>query len=120
LGEFARDSLLDRRTLMRRALGLLAFSASTAALASAAIPDASTPGATDPAVTQTNIHQTICVPGYSRSVRPPSWYTSKLKPGSSQQTEYSLRSHSAGDSCMRQQQMRRKEITPAVATDPLA
>jgi len=30
-------------------------------------------------VTQAHIHQTICVPGYSRTVRPPSWYTSKLK-----------------------------------------
>lgn len=51
----------------------------TAAHASGANPDASTPGAIDPAVTQANISQTICVPGYSRSVRPPSWYTSKLK-----------------------------------------
>jgi hypothetical protein len=51
----------------------------TAAQASGAIPDAATPGAVDPAVTQANIHQTICVSGYSRTVRPPSWYTSKLK-----------------------------------------
>jgi hypothetical protein len=28
---------------------------------------------------ETTIHQTICVSGYSRTVRPPSWYTSKLK-----------------------------------------
>jgi hypothetical protein len=44
------------------------------------LPDSdSTPGAIDPAVTQANIHQTIYVPGYSRTLRPPSWYTSKLK-----------------------------------------
>jgi len=29
-----------------------------------------TPGATDPAVTQENISSTICVPGYTRKVRP--------------------------------------------------
>jgi hypothetical protein len=57
----------------------LALAASSAALASGAIPDASTPGAIDPAVTQANIRQTICVPGYSRTVWPPSWYTSKMK-----------------------------------------
>jgi hypothetical protein len=53
-----------------RAVSLFAVVAviiSTVAYASGAIPDASTPGAVDPAVTQANIHQTICVPGYSRS-----------------------------------------------------
>ena len=38
-----------------------------------------TPGSFDPRVTQANIHQTICVPGYSRSVRPPLSYTEALK-----------------------------------------
>jgi len=38
-----------------------------------------TPGATNPAVTQANIQQTICVPGYSRSIRPPEDYTERLK-----------------------------------------
>jgi hypothetical protein len=38
-----------------------------------------TPGATDPRVTQENIHSTICVPGYSKSVRPPVAVTNKLK-----------------------------------------
>ena len=33
----------------------------------------------NPAVNQGNIHQTVCVPGYSRSIRPPSSYTSALK-----------------------------------------
>jgi hypothetical protein len=63
-----------------RALTFAVLVFSTQAYASGSAPDASTtPGATDPAVTQANIHQTICVPGYSRTVRPPSWYTSKLK-----------------------------------------
>jgi hypothetical protein len=44
------------------------------------LPDpACTPGAIDPAVTQENIHQTICVPGYSKTVRPPVGVTNLMK-----------------------------------------
>jgi hypothetical protein len=44
------------------------------------LPDSRcTPGAIDPAVTQANIHQTICVPGYTATVRPPDSYTGALK-----------------------------------------
>lgn len=38
-----------------------------------------TPGATDPSVTQQNIQATICVRGYTRTVRPPANYTNRLK-----------------------------------------
>ena len=38
-----------------------------------------TPGARNPAVTQATIHSTICVSGYSSSVRPPESYTQRLK-----------------------------------------
>lgn len=38
-----------------------------------------TPGATNPAVTQDTIRQTVCVPGWSASVRPPASYTTSLK-----------------------------------------
>ena len=38
-----------------------------------------TPGATNPRVTPATIHSTICVSGYSSSVRPPESYTEKLK-----------------------------------------
>lgn len=38
-----------------------------------------TPGAINPAVMQANIHSTICVPGWTRTVRPPESYTEKLK-----------------------------------------
>ncbi|MEV4256163.1 hypothetical protein AB0J52_23645 [Spirillospora sp. NPDC049652] len=38
-----------------------------------------TPGALNPDVTQATIHQTICVGGYSGSIRPPSSYTTALK-----------------------------------------
>ncbi len=38
-----------------------------------------TPGATNPAVTQGTIHQTICVVGWTSTVRPPSSVTTALK-----------------------------------------
>lgn len=38
-----------------------------------------TPGATNPAVRQATIHSTICVSGYSSSVRPSESYTERLK-----------------------------------------
>jgi hypothetical protein len=38
-----------------------------------------TPGALNPSVTQANIHSTICVRGYTRTIRPPASYTTALK-----------------------------------------
>jgi hypothetical protein len=38
-----------------------------------------TPGAVDTAVTQDNIDHTICVPGYTKTVRPPAAYTNRVK-----------------------------------------
>lgn len=38
-----------------------------------------TPGVTNPDVTQANIQQTICVSGWTATVRPPVSYTNKLK-----------------------------------------
>ena len=38
-----------------------------------------TPGVLNPDVTQGNIKQTICVPGWTRTVRPPVDYTNALK-----------------------------------------
>jgi hypothetical protein len=38
-----------------------------------------TPGVTNPDVTQDSIHQTICVSGWTATIRPPSSYTTKLK-----------------------------------------
>jgi hypothetical protein len=51
-----------------------------AALAQRSIPNPlDTPGAVNPAVTQQNIGETICLPGWARTVRPPREYTSALK-----------------------------------------
>jgi hypothetical protein len=38
-----------------------------------------TPGALNPDVTQSNIHQTICVRGWTKTIRPPVDYTNALK-----------------------------------------
>ena len=46
----------------------------------AVIPDSScTPGVTNPDVTQDNIDQTICVSGFTKTIRPPVSYTNNLK-----------------------------------------
>jgi len=60
------------------AAGLSSFSA--AALAQSSVPDPTkTPGALNPEVTQENIQSTICVPGWTRTVRPEMAYTQRLK-----------------------------------------
>ncbi len=52
----------------------------SATLAQSALPDpAKTPGALNPEVTQATIGSTICVSGWTRTVRPASAYTSALK-----------------------------------------
>lgn len=44
------------------------------------LPDPTcTPGATNPNVTQDTISQTICVSGYTKTIRPPASYTNQLK-----------------------------------------
>lgn len=45
-----------------------------------------TPGVTNPDVTQATIHSTICVSGWTKTVRPPASYTDALK--RQQITEY--------------------------------
>ena len=54
--------------------------ATSAAVAQPSRPDpAVTPGATNPAVTPLTIATTICVAGWTKTVRPPARYTSYLK-----------------------------------------
>lgn len=38
-----------------------------------------TPGVVNPDVTQDNIQQTVCSRGYTKSIRPPAYYTNALK-----------------------------------------
>ena len=55
-------------------------SSSTRCHARGPLPDAAcTPGSLNPAVTQATIHQTICVSGYTASIRPPVSESNRLK-----------------------------------------
>lgn len=59
------------------ALGSIGFSLCASA---GDLPDKKmTPGAINESVTQENIHETICVKGYTKTIRPPSYFTNKLK-----------------------------------------
>jgi hypothetical protein len=49
---------------------------------------ARTPGVLNPEVTQANVDQTICVHGWTRTIRPPTSYTSELK--TRQMAEYGV------------------------------
>lgn len=61
------------------ALSLLPVSTSGAATNPALPIPSRTPGAIDPRVTQANLSSTICVTGYTTTVRPSSSYTRALK-----------------------------------------
>src|SRR5450830_1149990 len=47
-----------------------------------------TPGSINPDVTQENIQQTVCVKGYTKTIRPPASYTNKLKKAQIRQYGY--------------------------------
>ena len=71
--------MVMRRTPLFLAAALI-FLAPNAFATSFTLPiHAITPGATDPAVSQENIASTICVIGYTKTVRPPVSYTNALK-----------------------------------------
>jgi hypothetical protein len=56
---------------------------------SVGLPDAArTPGSVDPAVTQDNIQSTVCVRGYTQTVRPDKKYTNRLKREQLRQYKY--------------------------------
>jgi hypothetical protein len=38
-----------------------------------------TPGSISPEITQENIAETVCIPGYTKTIRPPTSYTEKLR-----------------------------------------
>ena len=73
------STTIETKTVVPKSLLLLSSSACVARQGGQ-LPDLRcTPGATDPAVTQQNIHATICVSGYTASVRPPVSVTNALK-----------------------------------------
>lgn len=64
---------------MKLLLATLALALSVPAFASDLPDPYLTPGAIDINITQQNIHQTVCIHGYTKTIRPPSNYTNKLK-----------------------------------------
>src|SRR5579875_2863196 len=59
---------------------VFALAAPATALAQSSLPDpAATPGAINPAVMQVTIDTTICLPGWTHTVRPPAKYTEQMK-----------------------------------------
>jgi hypothetical protein len=68
--------------MIRSLLPLAALFVSLSAWAQEApyVPDGvRTPGAMNLEITQENIAGTVCVPGYTKAIRPPSTYTNKVK-----------------------------------------
>jgi hypothetical protein len=66
--------------MISRSVAVLLVLLATPALGQTALPDPSrTPGALNPEVTQTTIRSTICVRGWTRTIRPSQTYTMALK-----------------------------------------
>jgi len=68
----------SRAAIMALLIALAAISVPAAAQAPFEPPPQS-PGAVNPEVTQENIGETICVRGWTKGIRPPASYTSRVK-----------------------------------------
>lgn len=65
---------------MKKMLVAAALTVCSLAGMSADLPNTRmTPGALNPDVTQGNIRTTVCVKGFTKAIRPPAYYTNKLK-----------------------------------------
>ena len=73
------SALFTAGILISATLGLAACGAATYSESSGRPNIKLTPGAIHPAVTQSNIRSTICVSGWTATVRPPVTYTNQLK-----------------------------------------
>lgn len=73
------SALLTVGILISATLGLAACGAATYSESSGLPNIKLTPGAINPSVSQTNIRSTICVSGWTATVRPPVTYTNQLK-----------------------------------------
>jgi hypothetical protein len=61
-------------------LAAIYFSVAASAATASDLPNpAITPGALNPAVTQENIAVTVCVKGWTKTIRPPAYRTNKIK-----------------------------------------
>jgi hypothetical protein len=60
-------------------IAILILAAGIAAAGNGSLLPDHTPGVANPEVTQQNIHQTICMAGWTKTIRPSSGFTTKLK-----------------------------------------
>lgn len=77
------------KTILLKPRFFLLFLASGIAFANDLPNPGLTPGATNATVTQANIRQTVCVKGYTKTIRPPAYYTNSLKKLQIRQYRYS-------------------------------
>lgn len=70
---------MRKMILVRSVLPLMLAFASCCAGAGELPDPRLTPGAINPQVSQSNIHQTVCVRGFTKTIRPPAYYTNGLK-----------------------------------------
>ena len=73
------SGLVTTGIVIAATFGLAACGAATYSESSGLPNKLLTPGAVNPAVNQNNIDQTICVSGWTKTVRPPVTYTNALK-----------------------------------------
>ncbi len=69
------ERMASRKTYWATFIFLASFQAFASDLPNPSL----TPGTIDPSITQENIQSTVCVKGYTKTVRPPASYTNKLK-----------------------------------------
>ena len=72
----------------KKALFVVAVMAAQVAFAGDLPTPQLTPGAIDSSITQSNIQQTVCRKGYTKTVRPPAYFTNKLKKSQIRQYGY--------------------------------
>jgi hypothetical protein len=64
---------------VRRLIASILFAMASTCIAGDLPDPGLTPGVTNPDVTQDNVQSTICVRGWAKAVRPPAYYTNRLK-----------------------------------------
>ncbi len=89
VGPISSETRFRRSITAAAFLTLLTLVVSKSALGQTDLPDPiQTPGLTNPDVTPDNIKKTICVTGYTSTIRPPAYYTTSLKKRQLKQAKY--------------------------------
>lgn len=87
---YFRTTTAQRPKLKTKLYVLVALTLVSRLVGAADLPDPQrTPGVLNPTVTQQNIHQTVCIKGYTKTIRPPMYYTNQLKKEQIQEAGYS-------------------------------